>query len=536
MNKRPWLLGAALGVASSLPVIALLYADDQLFGLPFVPFDIFDWLARILPGPVVTFGIDLLVGLIRGLNLGPTSTTAKLAEMTMAVLLFVEIAGLIGVVLALVGRGRPANLPTYGILSGVLALALTLFVEAALGAPPAGYFLSFVWLSLIYLIWGSLLALRLQFYLSVEDAGAPAGVLRRDFLYLIGAGALGYLTVALGLSRSRSSPETAPAVATQAVVEAVAETTASSAASPSATELASRIEIAPGTRPELTPNELFYRIDINTRSPVVDPATWGLDIQGTVDRPMTLTLDDLRARPAVTQVITLSCISNPIGGDMIGTSRWTGVRLKDLLAEVGLRPETDELQIQSVDGFYESVTMADMMDERTLLVYEMNGEPLTPDHGFPVRIYIPNRYGMKQPKWIMRMTAQPGRGSGYWVDRGWSQEAFVQTTSVIDTVAVDHPDPETQTVPVGGIAYSGARGISRVEVQVDEGPWIEAELVTPPLSPLTWVLWRFDWPHETGRHTFRVRAYDGAGKMQIVERDDPRPNGATGIHSKTVTA
>jgi DMSO/TMAO reductase YedYZ molybdopterin-dependent catalytic subunit len=201
----------------------------------------------------------------------------------------------------------------------------------------------------------------------------------------------------------------------------------------------------------------------------------------------------------------------------------------------GLQPAAKELYIEAADGFYESVAMQDLQDPRTLLVFAMNGAPLPIEHGFPLRIYIPNRYGMKQPKWIVRMQAIDREGAGYWVDRGWSEQAYVNPTSVIDSVAVDSADPTSATVPVGGIAYAGDRGISRVEVQVDEGPWMEAALRTPPLGALTWVQWRLDWPQQTGRHSFRVRAYDGSGGLQVLRPRGVRPDGATGIHEVTIT-
>lgn len=212
---------------------------------------------------------------------------------------------------------------------------------------------------------------------------------------------------------------------------------------------------------------------------------------------------------------------------------WTGVRLKDLLEEAGLRRGVQEIAMEAVDGFYESLPLEEAMDDRTLLVYEMNGEPLPEEHGYPLRIFIPDHYGMKQPKWITRLEAIDHEGAGYWVDRGWSEEAIPKTTSVIDTVAVGEADPGTSLIPVGGIAYAGAGGISKVEIQVDDGPWQEAELRNPPLSPLTWVQWRYEWKPEIGRHTFRVRAYDGTGELQETDPSDPHPNGATGIHSVT---
>jgi hypothetical protein len=294
------------------------------------------------------------------------------------------------------------------------------------------------------------------------------------------------------------------------------------------------LQPAPGTRAEITPDGEFYRIDINTRPPVIDENEWELEVTGLFDNPRSLTLNDLMAFPRVTQPVTLSCISNRIGGDLISTALWTGVRLGLLLEELGLQPSAEELAIEAEDGFYESVTSQDMMDPRTLLVYAMNGETLPHEHGYPLRIYIPNRYGMKQPKWITRIEAIAGEGSGYWVDRGWSEEARPHIVSIIDTVAIDQPLPDGR-IPVGGIAWAGDRGIQQVEIQVDDGAWQTGQLRVPPLSTLTWVQWRYDWPASAGEHTLRVRATDGDGNLQIGERTGVRPDGATGYHTITQT-
>jgi hypothetical protein len=249
-----------------------------------------------------------------------------------------------------------------------------------------------------------------------------------------------------------------------------------------------------------------------------------------VQNPMSLTIEDIRARPSISQYITLSCISNRIGGDLISTTLWKGISLRALLEEAVLLPGAEELAIESVDGFYESVTMQDMMDERTLLVYEMNGAPLPIEHGFPLRIYIPNHYGMKQPKWISRMEVINHEGAGYWVDRGWSKDAIVKTTSVIDNVVVQQENG--QIILSGGIAYAGARGISKVQVRIDENPWESAELRIPPLSSLTWVQWRYQAPAPaSGEHMAQVRAYDGNNDLQVVDENMPHPDGATGIDS-----
>jgi DMSO/TMAO reductase YedYZ molybdopterin-dependent catalytic subunit len=298
---------------------------------------------------------------------------------------------------------------------------------------------------------------------------------------------------------------------------------------------AARLSPVHGTRAEVTPNERFYRIDINLAPPRIREESWRLRIDGLVDEPREVSLGDLRALTRVTQPITLECISNPLGGDLVSTSRWTGVPLAEVLRLVRPQAGVRTIQMEAADGFYESVALADAADLRMMLVYEMNGIPLAAEHGFPLRIYIPNRHGMKQPKWLTRLQLTEDAGRGYWVERGWSKDAIVKTTSVIDTVGASMMLGAAKIVPVGGMAFAGARGISKVEVQVDEGPWERAELVAPPVGPLTWVLWRYDWTYQPGRHRFRVRAYDGTGALQPVVERGPRPDGASGIHSVTMT-
>ncbi|MCL5279869.1 MAG: molybdopterin-dependent oxidoreductase [Planctomycetes bacterium] len=295
------------------------------------------------------------------------------------------------------------------------------------------------------------------------------------------------------------------------------------------------VQPAPGTRPEYTPLDRHYRIDINTIPPAINEGEWTLKVTGLVDKPRTPTLMGLRRYEPMHQFITLACISNPVGGDLIGTTRWTGVSLQRLLPDLGLQSTATHLKIRSADGFYEVVPLDIIRsDERVMLVYAWDGVPLPTGHGFPLRIYLPDVYGMKQPKWIESIEATDRWEPGYWVVRGWDKIAQMKATSVIDTVAVDMTiiDASREVlVPIGGIAHAGARGISKVEVQVHNGPWQEAALRTP-LSGLTWVIWRYDWPFESGDHTFTVRCWDGAGNAQIVAPNPPEPHGATGLHSK----
>jgi hypothetical protein len=295
--------------------------------------------------------------------------------------------------------------------------------------------------------------------------------------------------------------------------------------------LAKRIAIAPGTRDEVTAADQFYRIDIDSLPPQINGNTWQLVIKGLVNKPLNLSLSDIRALPAVTQAVTMACISNPVGGDLTSTNYWTGARLKDVLALAGLKPTATFVAITAQDGFYEGVPMNEAMDDRTLLVYAANGAPLSADHGFPLRIYIPDHYGMKQPKWIIQMELIDHSTSGYWEERGWSVTATPQTTAVIDTTNADQTAiaKNNGMMPLGGIAWAGSRGISKVEVSIDQGAWVEAELRTPALSPLTWVQWRYDWKVTPGNHQVMVRATDGTGALQSAQPTDPGPEGATGI-------
>jgi DMSO/TMAO reductase YedYZ molybdopterin-dependent catalytic subunit len=528
MERKHFSTGLWLGLLSSIPVLTLIYLGDQLAGLPFVPFDVFDLTKRVLPGPTEAL-VNLIDGIIIGLSSGSIAVTPGLVEQILALVGFVAIGGVFGAILAVLGqRGTIRRFPAVGMTVGLVLSGLVIAVEALLGFPVGRPVLGALWLGALFLAWGLALGWLIREICLIELAEADGG--RRRFLYWAGTAMVALIAGALGLGTLIRKRESAREFG-QSSVTPEPGTTSGGAVSPKEEDLENRIEPAPGTRPEVTSNEDFYRTDIVRTPPEIDAETWRLEIGGLVENPLSLTLEEIRARPAVSQYITLSCISNSVGGELISTSRWTGVRLKDVLEEAGVHPEAQEVYIEAIDGFYESVSMADMMDERTLLVYEMNGEPLPVVHGFPLRIYIPNRYGMKQPKWIVRMELIDEEGPGYWVDRGWSEEARVRTTSVIDNVAVGQPSSDGERIPIGGIAWAGARGISKVEVRIDDGPWVEAQLRIPPLSPLTWVQWRYDWPSQPGRHTASVRAFDANGDLQVLDDQDNYPSGAAGVHT-----
>ncbi len=527
--------GALTGGLAGLTFIAVCWLGQWLAGLPFLPFDLFDWLSRTLPGAVITFGIDMMVAVIRGLRLGPTAAAAKAGEQGLALVLVVVTGIVVGVVLALAGRRRPQALPALGLAAGLLLLVPMIVAEVTMGLSTAGI----VWPIILLPGGGYLLGRVLRAKAGPTAAETPEEAeARRKFLWLAG---LGSFTVIVGAVGARliagGGEESAGPVTTAAGTGTPPPTGAPpGAVPPTAPEAqAGRIPPAPGTRPELTPDAEFYRIDIDLRPPEVDARAWRLKVGGLVKTPMALTLEDLRSRASVRQPATLSCISNPVGGDLISTTVWTGTPLGTLLVEAGVDGRARAIAVKSVDGFYESIPIEEARDERTLLVYEMNGEPLAPEHGFPLRVIIPGRYGMKQPKWIESMEAIAGEGRGYWVDRGWDERAVVRTTSAVDPPPISRRAATPPTIPVGGIAYAGDRGIRSVEVRVDEGPWEPASLRVPPLGPLTWVQWRYDWKASPGKHTIRVRAADGEGRIQDQRERPPHPAGATGYHAVDIS-
>ena len=233
-----------------------------------------------------------------------------------------------------------------------------------------------------------------------------------------------------------------------------------------------------------------------------------------MQRPLSLTLDELRQHEPLHQFATLSCISNPPGGDLISTIRWTGVSLMRLLPELMPGAGATHLRITSADGFFESVAIATIQrDERIMLAYAWDGVPLPSEHGFPLRLFIPDLYGMKQPKWIVAIDAVDSWQPGYWVSRGWDREGHVAIASAIDVVRAAPRSAGERTVELGGIAFAGSRGVSKVEVRVDDGEWQAAEL-RDPLSDTTWVLWRAALAVPPGNHAFTVRAYDGQRRPQ----------------------
>jgi DMSO/TMAO reductase YedYZ molybdopterin-dependent catalytic subunit len=555
IKKKPGLItGAIVGGLLTAPVIAVLYAADQLGGFPFVPFDVFSWVRDRLPGDVITRSIETLSEVIIEFDLGRVDSTAKSVERFSALMMVVTFGIVVAALMYKLASSADRKDGTLlGLVTGVFTGIIMAMISASENfTATVSSAVGTIWILIVFAVWGLVLGWAYDRLIRFEpvlderpeeaDDGEKATVRqlnRREFLVQIGGAAAVITVVGAGVGlMGQDSDEDA-----EIVQETIAQTTTSVGAE--ATESATVAEatpivaaggliVAPGTRPEYTPLEDHYQIDIAPRSANIDPDTWQLEVAGLVAEPVSMTLDDLRNNyEPVDRIITLSCISNQIGGTLISTTRWTGIPMRLLVEEWNIDPAATHLKISGGDGFFEYVDL-DLIrnDDEVLLAYAWDGQPLKAKHGFPLRIYIPDRYGMKQPKWIIKIEAVEEWDEGYWVKRGWSPQAIVEQTSVVDVVAGDAVyEQDGQTfVPVGGIAYSGARGISKVEVSVDNGDWVEAQL-RDPLSDYTWVIWRYDWPFEEGGHTFRVRCVDGAGHPQTEENGNREPDGVRGANT-----
>jgi DMSO/TMAO reductase YedYZ molybdopterin-dependent catalytic subunit len=352
----------------------------------------------------------------------------------------------------------------------------------------------------------------------------PAALDRRRFLLGAAAGALAAVTagsVGSVLARRFRADASRAAVRIPTAV------------SPAEPELAG-IPV-PGLSPLYTPNDRFYRVDTALLVPSVMAEDWRLRVHGMVDREITLDYERLLSRPLIERDITLACVSNPVGGRYVGNARWVGAPLRELLEEVGVHPAADQLVGRSVDGFTTGTPTAIAMDGRdAMLAVAMNGEPLPLPHGFPVRMIVPGLYGyVSATKWLVELELTTFEAfDPYWVRRGWAEQAPVKTMSRIDT-----PTPFLRvppgTVPVAGVAWAQHRGIDRVELRVDRGPWIEAELAAVDTID-TWRQWLVRWDAAPGDHRLEVRATDGTGATQTADRSEPFPDGATGHHTVLV--
>ena len=292
----------------------------------------------------------------------------------------------------------------------------------------------------------------------------------------------------------------------------------------------------PGLSPFFTPDEDFYRVDTTLFVPHLRAEDWRLRIHGMVEREIRLNFEALLARPMIERDITLNCVSNEVGGPYIGNARWIGTPLKPLLDEAGVLPGANQIVSRSVDGMTIGTPTAVALDGRdSMLAVAMNGQPLPFEHGFPVRMLVPGLYGYESAtKWVVDIELTTlSAYDAYWVRRGWAQVAPIKTASRIDTPR-DAAAVGEGVVPVAGVAWAQHRGVRRVEVRVDGGPWNEATLATTDTVD-TWRQWVWRWQAAAGQHSLEVRATDGTGAIQTQQPASPFPNGSSGWHRIVVT-
>lgn len=358
----------------------------------------------------------------------------------------------------------------------------------------------------------------------VETAGTD----RRQFLLFTGLTALGAVVVGVG-ARVLNATTSSVAAARDALRLPSARRTVT-------VPDGANWEIE-GLSPIITPNSDFYRVDTALTVPNVDPTTWRLQIDGMVDTPIELSFDDLVNRGLDEYGVTLTCVSNEVGGDLVGNAIWTGVPIRDILRMAGPQADADMVLSESVDGYTASTPLSALVDDNldAIFAVAMNGEPLPFEHGFPVRMVVPGLYGyVSATKWVTKLTVTRfDKDEAYWTPRGYAAQAPIKLSSRVDTPKIGTP-VTAGTVTVAGMAWAQPVGVQKVEVRIDEGDWQETQL-SNPINDQSWVQWRFDWNAEPGSHYIAVRATDKQGNLQIEQQAPIAPDGSSGWQRTLVT-
>lgn len=287
--------------------------------------------------------------------------------------------------------------------------------------------------------------------------------------------------------------------------------------------------------PEITSNDQYYVVSKNFTDPTVGLNEWSLKVDGQVEQPYTLSYSELLALPMQQQYESMMCISNEVGGPYMSSALWEGVRLSDLLQRAGVKPGASKIVLHAYDDYADSIHLSKALESTTLVAVHMNGARLPDGHGFPARVLVPGIYGMKHVKWLTRIEVVNYDFQGYWQQRGWNDAAPVRLTSRIDTPLDGISVPARGTTYIAGVAFSGNKGISEVDVSLDAGHTWHRATLKRPLSQLTWVIWELPWqPARPGQYTIVVRAIDMEGNVQNPQEASPLPNGSSGYHSINV--
>jgi DMSO/TMAO reductase YedYZ molybdopterin-dependent catalytic subunit len=529
--------GFWIGVTAGAFAIFLSFLLRILFGGLFVPELAAQTLFSITPGEIESRAVETL------------GAFAKYSALVGAVFVNLALYGVLGTLLQglrskLASKGYIAKALGFSLLAYlILLLASITFLEVTeIATQPTSIQSAALFLIPAQLVFGFALT-----YLSGIEFRAPSFVReetpvaipridrrRRLLIRAAAAGAVASIILFYGLDLFFPSSQQTP---TSEVVTPPSETRGIFADPMLASFVAS----------EVTANERFYKVDVNVTPPAVDVDTWKLSVGGLVDNPLTLSYAELKAMQAVNQYNTLECVSNEIGGDLISNALWKGVRLKDLLEKAQVKPGAVYVVFGCADSYDVGIPLERALLDGTILVYEMNGAPLPPEHGRPLRVIVPGLYGMMNAKWATDIQVVDKVHQGFWQRRGWSNDAAYQTHSTI-VVPGDSPVRSrfvelgasqvlaNRKEPIAGIAFAGDRGILKVEVSTDGGSTWETASLKDPLSGYTWVFWATEWnPPTKGNYQIMVRATDKTGKIQTANLQQPFPSGATGYHVVDVT-
>ena len=546
------LFSFALGIVAGLVSIAVSIMIKVFVGGLFLPELASQTLFSLTPGEFESQAID---------TLGPL---AKYSAFIGSILVTIIIFGLIGIFLiklynklrwnSYIVKFISSFALTYGVLV-IISIMMVIMIHVRSGSQTISIqhiILSLIPTQIVFGLIFSLFSGKTKTKDKLQDPYQPVvrenitvvNYNRREFIRLIIASAVSIPIIYFGLNRLFSPQE---------LEQQQIQPDISNLLPPQSRSISPDFKdptLAPLLASEITPTYLFYRIDINPIIPEVDVNSWNLLIKGMVDTPLTLSYEEIKSMSAIEEFVTLECISNKIGGDLIGTALWKGVRLKDILEKAKILPGVQYIVFRCSDGYDVGIPLNKGLMNETILAYEMNLAPLTSKHGFPVRAIVPGLYGMMNPKWITEIELVDKVYEGYWQRNGWSNIAEYNTGSSIvipgqapirnrfrnlDENLTTNSPSFSNRVPIAGIAFGGDKGISKVEVSTDGGKSWKTAKIKEPLSRYTWVLWTTGFiPEKVENYKIIVRATDKNGKVQSSELNKPFPDGATGYHTISV--
>ena len=500
MSRRHLRIAGAIATAVALAGLALV--SRVVASVPFPPVAVSERIVRVTPGDIATFFIDLL------------QLWAERLFVAGVVLVSVALGA---EVLARLSNRRP-NVLAAGFLLGMMALV------ASMLSPSVDVRIGYLGVACLgaALVYAATARIVLE-VLRAKDSDADEGRRRALKYALAGAGGLAVGGGVLAWAADRfAGPNTDVTLMEPAVAAEIPER--------------APFPDIPGLSPEITSVEDHYTVDINFFPPSVEADGWRLAVHGEVERPMALGFNDLQTRfDVVEEFVALSCISNEVGGDLVGNSRWGGVRLADVLEDAGVRSGAVDVIFRAADGYSDSIPLEIALDPTVLIAVSQNGRPLEQEHGFPARIRVPQIYGMKNVKWLEEIQVVASDYKGYWMQRGWSDEAVVKTQSRIDVPSSGDRLRMGDPAWIAGVAWAGNRGISKVEVSTDGGGSWNQAMLKDPLGPLSRRLWAYRWtPTEKGDHEIVARATDGDGATQPSAETPPHPDGAAGWHTISI--